>query len=120
MVVSPVVARRIVPLIIVLSVVLSACSNPLIGTWSGSCAARQGDAGAQLSFTFKDENKVTVFEEGEVYGGTYHRKGDRLTLEVDPWSGSARFEQARSEMTLEYEDAPAYTCTLNRVKAFSL
>ena len=55
-----------------------------------------------------------------MYGGTYHRKGDRLTLEVDPWSGSARFAQARSEMTLEYEDAPAYTCTLNRVKAFSL
>ena len=55
-----------------------------------------------------------------MYGGTYHRKGDRLTLEVDPWSGAASFEQVRSEMTLEYENAPAYTCTLSRVKAFSL
>ncbi len=120
MVVSSVVERRIVPVVIGLSLVLSACSNPLIGTWSGSCAAGQGDATAQLSFTFKDENKVTVSEEGDVYGGTYHRKGDRLTLEVDPWSGAASFEQVRSEMTLEYENAPAYTCTLSRVKAFSL
>ena len=111
---------RWLPVIVALSLAVSACSNPVIGTWSGTCAAREGDATAELSFTFKDENKVTVFEEGDVYGGTYYRKGDRLTLEVDPWSGSARFEQARSEMTLEYEDAPAYTCTLSRVKAFSL
>ena len=120
MVVSSVVARWMLPVIFGLSLVICACSNPLIGTWSGSCAARDGDATAELSFTFKDQNKVSVSEEGSVYGGTYQRKGDRLTLQVDPWSGSARFEQARSEMTLEYEDAPAYTCTLSRVKAFSL
>ena len=111
---------RWLPVIVGVSLAVSACSNPLIGTWSGSCAARDGDATAELSFTFKDENKVTVSAEGSVYGGTYHRKGDRLTLEVDPWSGSARFEEAQSELTLEYEDAPAFTCILNRVKAFSL
>ena len=59
---------RWLPAIVGLSLGLSACSNPLIGTWSGS----------------------------------------------------ARFEQVRSELTLEYEDAPPFTCTLTRVKAFSL
>ncbi len=110
---------RWVPAIVGLALGLSACSNPLIGTWSGSCSARGGDATAEISLTFRDD-KVTVSNEGNVSSGTYHRKGDRLTLEVDSWSGSARFEQVRSELTLEYEDAPAFTCTLTRVKAFSL
>jgi hypothetical protein len=110
---------RWLPVIAGLSLGLSACANPLIGTWSGSCAARDGDATAEISLTFRDD-KVTVSTEGNVSSGTYQRKGDRLTLEVDSWSGSARFEQVRSELTLEYEDAPAFTCTLNRVKAFSL
>lgn len=121
MVVCPVVARwmaRWLPMIAGLSLGLSACSNPLIGTWSGSCAARDG-ATAEVAFTFKDE-RVTVSTEGNVYSGTYHRKGDRLTIEVDSWSGSARFEKVGSELTLEYEDAPPVTCSLNRVKAFSL
>ena len=110
---------RWLPAIAGLSLGLSACSNPLIGTWSGTCTAGDGDAAAEVSYTFRDE-RVTVSTDGNVYAGTYQRKGERLTLEVEPWSGSARFEKAQSVMTLEYVDAPAYTCTLNRVKAFSL
>ena len=63
---------------------------------------------------------MSVSQGGTIYGGTYQRKGDQVTLEVDPWSGPARFEKSTSEMTLEYEEAPAYSCNLKRVKAFSL
>ena len=93
---------------------LVACSEPVIGSWHGTCA-EQGGEGAEATFGFGADGVLTIRGAWGEYRGRYQQRGERLTL---PDWGETTYETTEDVMALSYAadyrgNGPG-TCELTR------